>query len=74
MDDYQDGESITINDLASDTDLNSALIDGFDNRTGRSRVDFLEKCDIEKILRFFEKSKKSSQVFVFPYHLKETQQ
>ena len=74
MDDYQDGESITINDLASDADLNSALIEGFDNRIGRSRVNFLEKCDVDKILRFFDKSKKSAQVFVFPYHLKETQQ
>ena len=72
MDDYQDNEPVNINCLKANTTLEQAVIPGFRNRSGRKRVNFVEKCDIEAILRFFTEKKKQSQVFVFPYHIKET--
>ena len=41
MDDYQDGESITISNLAPDSDLNDTIKKDFDGRVGRCRVNFL---------------------------------
>ena len=45
MDDYQDSESIKIEDL--DHDLNKATLEHLDSRKGRGRVTFIEKCDID---------------------------
>ena len=39
-----------------------------------SRTLFSPKCNIESFLRYFIKLKESSQIFIFPYHLKESKQ
>ena len=58
MDDYQDGESITLSNLAGDHNFNNAVDLTKNDRQSRLRVNFVEKCDIDPFLRFFIQQKK----------------
>ena len=37
-----------------------------------NRVIYVEKCNIESFFRYFKKLSQTHQVFIFPYHLKES--
>ena len=41
---------------------------------GLNKLFFSQKCNIESLLRYFSKLKETSQIFIFPYHLKESKQ
>ena len=43
-------------------------------KDGLRRTLFVEKCDVNSFLRYFSHLKQSSQIFIFPHHLKESKQ